>query len=308
MYHVAVKGVRPSPPPSSSPPWMSWGLTEEIWSIMKECWKAEPSDRPTMTFVLNQLHTSALSSEPDTQFSPRRFRESMTKVLSKSKIMSTMVLDKLILDREPDVTQPPQGQIDHRALSKSHLPGSTQRRVPSVPQFTSLTRQQYTALMSWPHFEVVRDAKGPILLLPLDSHQSSSIHLPSDGNGRQSAEGATLTNMGHLITRLGAILDDKFQYKKLLESRGPKAQKLLDALQTVLDLSGIASDFRHNVFIAAQELSRRSGLLPTCYVLQGIEIDISASFAAKEVLPDFYKGHFLGRTEHKEWAACQGTY
>ncbi|KAG6898447.1 hypothetical protein C0993_006830 [Termitomyces sp. T159_Od127] len=302
MYHVAVKGVRPSPPPSSSPPWKSWGLTVQIWSIMEECWKTEPGDRPTMSFVLDQLHTNALSSETDTQFCPRSFRESMTKVLSKSRFMSTMVLDKLILDHEPAVTtdlvsrreelQRRQGKFEPKL--NSHFPGHIQSRVQHVPQFTSLAKQQPTALISRPHCEVVEGVKRP----PINSLRSSSIHLPRDGNGRQSEKGATLTNMGHIITRLGAIFNDKIQFKRLLESKGTKAQKFLDAFQTfeILDLSEIASDFRYDVIIAIQELSRRSGLIPTCYMLQDVEIDISASFATKEVLPDLYKGHLLGRT------------
>ncbi|KAG6875922.1 hypothetical protein C0993_006786 [Termitomyces sp. T159_Od127] len=306
MYHVAVKGVRPSPPPSSNPSWKSWGLTQEIWSIMKRCWQAEPSDRPTMNLVLNQLHelhTSALSSEPDTQFSPHRFRASMNKTLSKSKIVSTRVLDKLTMYQEPDAPtafasrgeKHPQGQIDHDILPPSHLVGSVQRRVSNVRQIRSPPRQQYTALTLRPHFDNIKDVERPTMSLPLNSLQSSSVHLFNDVKGRYSDEGATLANMGHLITRLGAVFDDDTQFKKLIEGQGTKAQKLLDAFQTILDISGITSDFRHNVIIAAQELSKRSGLLPKCYILENIEMEIPA-FSSEEAQPDYYKGHFSGRT------------
>ncbi|GLB37866.1 putative protein tyrosine kinase [Lyophyllum shimeji] len=68
-------GERPSRPPDSSPSWNGWGLTEQIWGLMKECWAAIPAARPTADDVVDRL-TSMLSPK-DIQLRERTRRNSM---------------------------------------------------------------------------------------------------------------------------------------------------------------------------------------------------------------------------------------
>ncbi|KNZ79913.1 putative serine/threonine-protein kinase [Termitomyces sp. J132] len=268
VYHVAFKGTRPSRPSNSSPSWTSWGLTTEIWSIMEDCWKAEPTDRPTISSVLRRLRSSAIDSEVDMQFSPRHFRALMNKTLTNSRILSTRVLDEIALH--------------HNALTGS-----------------ALWRKKLQSSQTNYH--------NPSTSASLDFSQATS--LVNGTHGRYSDERATSSNMRHLITRLCAIFDDNIQYKQLLDGHGTKAQTLLDVFQTLLDLSEITSDFKRNVTVAAQELSKRSGLLPKCYILEDLKIDdVSGAFFTREGLSGYHRGDYLGRTVSlKALRSHQGT-
>ncbi|KAH0582257.1 hypothetical protein H2248_011898 [Termitomyces sp. 'cryptogamus'] len=73
LYQVKM-GARPSRPLSSSESWSSWGLTEDIWLIMEDCWKAQPSDRPTIGSVLNRLRSNEMYSMVEVRNPPTRFR------------------------------------------------------------------------------------------------------------------------------------------------------------------------------------------------------------------------------------------
>ncbi|KAG5717225.1 Tyrosine-protein kinase isoform SRK4, partial [Termitomyces sp. T112] len=86
-------GARPSRPLSSSESWSSWGLTEDIWLIMEDCWKAEPSDRPTIGSILNRLCSNEMYSVVEVRNPPTRFR---AEALSSSQVISMKVLDNLI--------------------------------------------------------------------------------------------------------------------------------------------------------------------------------------------------------------------
>ncbi|KAG5333491.1 hypothetical protein C0989_005675 [Termitomyces sp. Mn162] len=248
VYHVAFKGTRPSRPSNSSPSWTSWGLTTEIWSIMEDCWKAEPTDRPTISSVLRRLRSSAIDSEVDMQFSPRHFRALMNKTLTNSRILSTRVLDEIALH--------------HNALTGS-----------------ALWRKKLQSSQTNYH--------NPSTSASLDFSQATS--LVNGTHGRYSDERATSSNMRHLITRLCAIFDDNIQYKQLLDGHGTKAQTLLDVFQT--------------------ELSKRSGLLPKCYILEDLKIDnVSGAFFTREGLSGYHRGDYLGRTVSlKALRSHQGT-
>ncbi|KAG6894634.1 hypothetical protein C0995_013925, partial [Termitomyces sp. Mi166 len=52
---IVLNGRRPSRPVSSSTPWTQWGLTEDIWRLMEECWLHDPSARPTIDDVARRL-------------------------------------------------------------------------------------------------------------------------------------------------------------------------------------------------------------------------------------------------------------
>ncbi|KAG6824397.1 hypothetical protein H0H92_006974 [Tricholoma furcatifolium] len=56
LFHVK-SGLRPERPSSSSDPWMTWGLTEEIWALMEQSWKSQPAQRPSSAAIVEHLGT-----------------------------------------------------------------------------------------------------------------------------------------------------------------------------------------------------------------------------------------------------------
>ncbi|KAG6838959.1 hypothetical protein C0991_007016 [Blastosporella zonata] len=50
-----MAGARPMRPHGSSPAWMKWGLTEDIWELMEKCWKERPMERPDAAAVVKRL-------------------------------------------------------------------------------------------------------------------------------------------------------------------------------------------------------------------------------------------------------------
>lgn len=75
------KGGRPRRPPGSSRSWHEWGLTESIWSLMQDCWVADPNKRPTAMKVVQRLMVMSTSEDrrpiERAAPSPARFRESV---------------------------------------------------------------------------------------------------------------------------------------------------------------------------------------------------------------------------------------
>ncbi|KAG6835689.1 hypothetical protein H0H93_015692, partial [Arthromyces matolae] len=51
---LVTTGKRLQRPPLSEPPWTTWGLTEDIWSIMNDCWK-QSKERPDSCDVVRRL-------------------------------------------------------------------------------------------------------------------------------------------------------------------------------------------------------------------------------------------------------------
>ncbi|KAG6905269.1 hypothetical protein DXG01_003773, partial [Tephrocybe rancida] len=51
IYEV-LRDERPSRPPATS---LSWGLTEGVWSSMKDCWSGDPAKRPAIDKVIEEL-------------------------------------------------------------------------------------------------------------------------------------------------------------------------------------------------------------------------------------------------------------
>ncbi|KAG6847414.1 hypothetical protein H0H93_008259, partial [Arthromyces matolae] len=51
---LVTTGKRLQRPPLSEPPWTTWGLTEDIWSIMNDCWK-QSKQRPDSSDVVRRL-------------------------------------------------------------------------------------------------------------------------------------------------------------------------------------------------------------------------------------------------------------
>ncbi|KAG5724543.1 putative serine/threonine-protein kinase [Termitomyces sp. T112] len=50
-----TSGERPARPPDSSPSWGLWGLTEDIWMLIRTCWHGDPVRRPTVGMIIEQL-------------------------------------------------------------------------------------------------------------------------------------------------------------------------------------------------------------------------------------------------------------
>ncbi|KAG6839578.1 hypothetical protein C0991_001359, partial [Blastosporella zonata] len=88
FYHVTrevavplqVKsGNRPIRPLASSPSWNAWGLSEPLWGLMEDCWRAEPSERPSLEKVIGLLAPELAAHDDRTNnsttlVSPLKFR------------------------------------------------------------------------------------------------------------------------------------------------------------------------------------------------------------------------------------------
>ncbi|KAG6917141.1 hypothetical protein DXG01_003731 [Tephrocybe rancida] len=74
-----------------------------------------------------------------------------------------------------------------------------------------------------------------------------------------------------------------------------KGAALKSRAMKLLGVPGLQPEFRSNLLVATQRLSRRSGLHPTCYELKGIDL-ISDFPIASGGFADIYKGSFGGHT------------
>lgn len=50
-----MNGKKPSKPPGNSEPFTRWGLTENIWNLMEQCWNSNPQQRPTARAASQRL-------------------------------------------------------------------------------------------------------------------------------------------------------------------------------------------------------------------------------------------------------------
>ncbi|KAG6818428.1 hypothetical protein H0H93_005072, partial [Arthromyces matolae] len=99
---------------------------------------------------------------------------------------------------------------------------------------------------------------------------------------------------GKLIERLSTLFNNKQEYRKLLQSRGMPAQRLLNMFQRVLDIVADSEpSFQRNLIVATQRLAASSGLYPASYELTDVTIpDLSECCGG---FSDIYKGDFRGR-------------
>ena len=73
-----AKGKRPSRPTDSSEPWSKWGLTQEMWRLIEDCWKRIPAERPKVLRIMMRIRS--MKQPPDSrpkgqvEFSPQGFR------------------------------------------------------------------------------------------------------------------------------------------------------------------------------------------------------------------------------------------
>ncbi|KAG6915882.1 hypothetical protein DXG01_009419 [Tephrocybe rancida] len=82
-FHV-VSGACPVRPNPSSPSWKIFGLTEEIWACMEQCWEREPLRRPSASTVVNHLNDNTTTADPRqspeaNRLSPSEFRRQMNR-------------------------------------------------------------------------------------------------------------------------------------------------------------------------------------------------------------------------------------
>ncbi|KAG6916088.1 hypothetical protein DXG01_008517 [Tephrocybe rancida] len=79
IYEV-LRDERPSRPATTSLSWGVWGLTEGVWSSMKNCWSGDPAKRPAIDKVIEELE-KALSPNVERNVGhgdyllPSQFRE-----------------------------------------------------------------------------------------------------------------------------------------------------------------------------------------------------------------------------------------
>ncbi|KAG6906673.1 hypothetical protein DXG01_012676 [Tephrocybe rancida] len=64
IAHQIVLGARPARPESSSLAWKDFGLTEEIWACMEQCWEREPSQRPSAAMIVQNLNATLTTADP----------------------------------------------------------------------------------------------------------------------------------------------------------------------------------------------------------------------------------------------------
>ncbi|KAG6825605.1 hypothetical protein H0H92_003089 [Tricholoma furcatifolium] len=100
ILHVK-SGGRPTHPPLSSPSW-SWGLTEEMWSLMEQSWESHPAQRPCSAEIVGllemMLSSDILPTPENDVLSPEAFRRQIA-----SLEMITVEAFDLILGNVPDI-------------------------------------------------------------------------------------------------------------------------------------------------------------------------------------------------------------
>jgi len=100
-----LKGERPKRPSASSRTWTEWGLTESIWSLMEDCWVADPDKRPTATKVMQRLKAMSLPKDgrpvERDDFSPAAFRESIRADLLQQDELTVEVFERLVQPSTP---------------------------------------------------------------------------------------------------------------------------------------------------------------------------------------------------------------
>ncbi|KAG6907410.1 hypothetical protein DXG01_009022 [Tephrocybe rancida] len=85
----------PLRPDEPGVPWQEWGLTESIWQLMGDCWKAAPEERPTVQDIIERMAPLVQQNKRATGggvVTPTHFRRSMSEPPDDATIAT---LDKL---------------------------------------------------------------------------------------------------------------------------------------------------------------------------------------------------------------------
>ncbi|KAK1228990.1 hypothetical protein PQX77_007965 [Marasmius sp. AFHP31] len=68
-----------------------------------------------------------------------------------------------------------------------------------------------------------------------------------------------------------AVINDREQYKRVLEARGDEAQQCLDALQVLAESDNVDFKLRSSILRMMLHLSKRSGLCPNCLNIKNVK-------------------------------------
>ncbi|KAF8068027.1 kinase-like domain-containing protein [Lyophyllum atratum] len=104
----------------------------------------------------------------------------------------------------------------------------------------------------------------------------------------------TNLNVERIVSRLSVVFGNVQKYKQLLGFRAAEAQRLLNTFQMLLDTPGLCAQFRRNLLVATQRLSRRAGLYPTSLNLKHVEF-VSEYPVAAGGFADIYQGRLRGQ-------------
>ncbi|KAG6905534.1 hypothetical protein DXG01_002185, partial [Tephrocybe rancida] len=137
-----LSGARPARPPSSSPSKTEWGLTQDIWACIGDCWKGQPSERPPATGVVRRLAAGITTADtrqgPNTDLLlPNEFRRRMSESLE---IITVEDLTR-ILDIHLELTDQ-----DVKDIVASNVPSSTDASLLAQHGVIHTERQQQTIL------------------------------------------------------------------------------------------------------------------------------------------------------------------
>ncbi|KAG6908560.1 hypothetical protein DXG01_004193 [Tephrocybe rancida] len=72
----------PLRPDEPGVPWQEWGLTESIWQLMEDCWKAAPEERPTVQDIIEWMvplvQENGRATDEGGVVTPTHFRRSVS--------------------------------------------------------------------------------------------------------------------------------------------------------------------------------------------------------------------------------------
>ncbi|KAJ3560055.1 hypothetical protein NP233_g11083 [Leucocoprinus birnbaumii] len=101
VLKIILDGKRPTKPSFVHPAWKQWGLSEEIWGLMEDCWEADPEKRPLANKVVKLIPRMGKDgrledtrvTDGDEYLSPSAFRHA---VHAKLKPLSEETVEKVV--------------------------------------------------------------------------------------------------------------------------------------------------------------------------------------------------------------------
>lgn len=126
-----LKGRRPQRPKVDDLVWSTQGLTDGIWSLMTDCWKQLPSERPTMREIAKQLSNLGVVALPASDsrsnaavLSPVEFRATMravSDVVTIDELQSLLGIHQPTATSKPDIGTPPHKEVSWSQPWRHHL-------------------------------------------------------------------------------------------------------------------------------------------------------------------------------------------
>ncbi|KAG6836175.1 hypothetical protein H0H93_010614, partial [Arthromyces matolae] len=91
-------------PKKGTPSWESWGLTDDVWSLIARCWLADIEMRPTVENIIEELRIARQGKNPDRRMDkhgslvpPVHFRELGRKEVASLDPLSVEAFEALLL-------------------------------------------------------------------------------------------------------------------------------------------------------------------------------------------------------------------